>query len=637
MSSSFAKTSLKPGHSFRAVDISSLHKHVPRATRTVRVISESCSGSSSRLHASRLRDSDLSAKRSFSLGSLQSPARRPTATRATVTSLPESGSESDDWSDKKLEVSPEDLTVPQGYLLQFGTPSCEMNRSQYSPSDYLKKVLTSKVYDVAVETPLEEAKRLSERVSNTLLLKREDLQPVFSFKIRGAYNRMVNLTKEELSKGVITASAGNHAQGVALSAAALGTSAIIAMPEITPAIKVNAVRRLGGEVKLFGETFDATQAWAKQVAEEEGRVFIPPFDHPDVIAGQGTVGMEILRQCSSPDLDHVFVPVGGGGLIAGIAAYIKCLRPDVKIIGVEPAGANAMAQSLLNGRQVTLKSVNAFADGVAVKEVGSEPFALCQSLVDGVVLVSQDAICAAIKDVFEDTRSILEPAGACALAGAKAYLEYNNIKGSTSVVVTSGANMNFDRLRLVAELADIGAAREALLASSIPEKAGAFKEFVNTIGSDTSITEFKYRRQEENSAHVLYGVSVDSPTQIQALVQRLEVSGVKTLDLSNDTVGQMHMRDLVGGQSGTENERLYTVEFPEKAGALEKFLDQVSPRWDITLFHYRNNGSSKGEVLLGMQVPDSESYEVLGAVTAIGYPIVEVTDNAAYKLFMRLD
>ena len=446
---------------------------------------------------------------------------------------------------------------------------------------------------------------------------------------------------------MVTASAGNHAQGVALSAQRLGLSAVICMPLTTPAIKVESVKRMGATVRLVGDTFDETNAFARALAATEGRAFIPPFDDPDVIAGQGTVGMEILRQVGSQPLHAIFVPVGGGGLIAGIAAYVKCVRPEVLVIGVEPAGANAMAQSLAAGRRVTLSKVDGFADGVAVKTVGKECFRLARDSVDGTVLVDTDAICAAIKDVFEDTRSILEPAGALALAGAKAYLAAQGLSGCRVVAVTSGANMNFDRLRLVSELADVGLRQEAVLATTIPEAPGAFKRFAAIVagegagagagaGADAplNITEFKYRYAGDGpAAHVLYSVAVRGPAPLSALLARMAAAALPTLDLSANELAKVHIRHLVGGAAAVAHERLLKVEFPEKPGALVRFLDALSPRWNITLFHYRNAGGNVAKVLVGCQVPPSEAAQFADALAGVGYDFVDETDNDAFKMF----
>jgi len=536
-------------------------------------------------------------------------------------------------------VVPEDLIIAPGELTEVMPASESLDaHGQLGLTDYLKKILTSKVYDIAIETPLQVAQRLSERMENTVLLKREDLQPVFSFKLRGAYNNMANLTAEQLKAGVITASAGNHAQGVAMSSARLGTSAIVAMPKATPAIKVNNVRRLGGQVELVGDNFDATSTWAKQAAIDTNRTYIPPFDHPDTIAGQGTIGIEIFNQRLGADIHAIFVPVGGGGLISGIAAYVKALRPEVRIIGVEPVGANAMAQSLAKGQMVKLGYVDSFADGVAVKQVGVECFRLCRSLVDGIVLVDTDATCGAIKDVFEDTRSILEPAGALAVAGAKAYCKRYDIKGATVVAITSGANMNFDKLRIVSELADIGTQTEALMASFIPETHGAFKKFYSTIGPDMNITEFKYRYSDNSEAKVLYSVTVKKVSEVADLQARLNASGMRTLDLSDNVLVKEHLRHLVGGHTCPINERIFQFAFPERPGSLALFLETIGTEWNITLFHYRRSGDILGVVLVGIQLSDKDDMDAFRdaatSLNASGFSFKEASDNSAIKLFL---
>jgi threonine dehydratase len=510
---------------------------------------------------------------------------------------------------------------------------------------YLREILTARVYDVAVETPLQVATSLSEKLGNTVLLKREDLQPVKSFKLRGAYNKMTQLSPEELARGVICSSAGNHAQGVALSAARLGCSAVICMPLATPDIKVAAVRALGGTVDLVGESYQEAQARAQERSAAEGRVFIAPYDDPYTIAGQGTIASEILRQADMDSLDAIFVAIGGGGLVAGIAAFIKALKPGIKIIGVEPIGANAMAQSLARGERVTLTKVDAFADGVAVKYVGAETFRLCRELLDGVVLVDNSAISAAIKDVFNETRSILEPAGAVAVAGAKAYLTRAGLKGQTVIAVTSGANMNFDRLRLVSELADVGAA-ESMLAVEIPESPGAFVDFVETAvgGTDINVTEFKYRYSENSKAHILFSLDVPPGSDpCIGVVERLAERGFPTVDISGLETAQVHLRHLVGGRArATEplaDERIFQVDFPERPGALRRFLPAVSPRWNVTLFHYRRTGNRSSGVLLGVQVPPDETSAFSEALAGLEgeYVFTEVSGRAreVFKMFLQ--
>ncbi|GAB2300638.1 Threonine dehydratase biosynthetic, chloroplastic [Dionaea muscipula] len=503
-----------------------------------------------------------------------------------------------------------------------------------SAMEYLTNILASKVYDVAIESPLQYAPKLSERLGVHFWLKREDLQPVFSFKLRGAYNMMAKLPKELLERGVICSSAGNHAQGVALAAKTLGCNAVIAMPVTTPEIKWKSVERLGATVVLIGDSYDEAQTYAKKRAEQEGRTFVPPFDHPDVIMGQGTVGMEVVRQIKDP-LHAIFVPVGGGGLIAGIAAYIKRVSPEVKVIGVEPSDANAMALSLHHGQRIMLEKVGGFADGVAVKVVGEETFRLCRELIDGVVLVSRDAICASIKDMFEEKRSILEPAGALALAGAEAYCKYYGLKGENVVVVTTGANMNFDRLRLVTELADVGRQREAVLATFMPEEPGSFKRFSEMVGP-MNITEFKYRySSSKGEALVLYSVGVHTVSELEAMKQRMESARLRTINLTNNDLVKDHLRHLMGGRSPVQNEILCRFVFPERPGALMKFLDPFSPRWNISLFHYRAQGDTGANVLVGIQVPQSEMNEFRDRADALGYIYAVETDNEVYEILMH--
>jgi threonine dehydratase len=502
--------------------------------------------------------------------------------------------------------------------------------------DYLEKILNARVYDVAVETPLELAPNLSARSGNRIFLKREDMQPVFSFKLRGAYNKIVHLTPAQRKRGVICASAGNHAQGVALSAQKLGCRAVIVMPATTPQIKIDAVKKHGGamvEVVLAGESYDEAYAHALELEKSQKLAFVHPFDDPDVIAGQGTIGMEVLRQHPDP-IDAVFCCIGGGGLIAGVAAYVKRLRPNTRIIGVEASDADAMAKSLAAGRRVKLDSVGLFADGAAVKYVGQETFRLCQEYVDEVVLVDTDAICAAIKDVFEDTRSILEPAGALAVAGAKAWAKATCAKDRTLVAVASGANMNFDRLRFVAERAEIGEQREAVLAVTIPEKPGSFKKFCNLIGK-RAITEFNYRFSDPKEAHVFAGVQVANRAESLKLVESLRKHGLATLDLTDDEMAKVHVRHMVGGRApGVSHELLYRFEFPERPGALMNFLEHMSKGWNISLFHYRNHGADYGRVLVGMQVPPAEMKDFRAFLKNLGYRHWDESKNPAYKLFL---
>ncbi|HEY9863178.1 MAG TPA: threonine ammonia-lyase, biosynthetic [Candidatus Obscuribacterales bacterium] len=499
--------------------------------------------------------------------------------------------------------------------------------------DYLVQILTARVYDVAQETPLESAPNLSKRLNNKLLLKREDMQSVFSFKLRGAYNKMAHLTPDLLNKGVIAASAGNHAQGVALGASKLGTKAIIVMPVTTPQVKVNAVKARGGEVILYGDTFDEAYAYARQLETEKGLTFIHPFDDPYVIAGQGTIGMEILRQYQQP-IHAIFVAIGGGGLISGIAAYIKRLRPEIKIIGVEPVDADAMSQSLKAGHRVKLSQVGLFADGVAVREVGEETFRLCQEYVDEIILVDTDDTCAAIKDVFEDTRSILEPAGALAIAGAKAYVEREKIQGETLIAIACGANMNFDRLRFVAERAEFGERREAIFAVTIPEEPGSLRKFCECIGK-RNLTEFNYRIADEKEAHIFVGMQIKNREDAVQIIEYFEENGFQTIDLTDDELTKLHLRHMVGGRSAlAHHELLYRFEFPERPGALMKFVCSMSPNWNISLFHYRNNGSDYGRIVVGMQVPPEEMGEWQAFLETLGYRYWDENKNPAYKLFL---
>jgi len=500
-------------------------------------------------------------------------------------------------------------------------------------NDYLERILNARVYDVAVETPLEPAPSLSRRLHNRLLLKREDMQPVFSFKLRGAYNKMAKLAPSALKRGVIAASAGNHAQGVALAAQKLGCAATIVMPVTTPPIKIDAVRARGAKVVLHGDSYDEACAKARALQRRHGYTFVHPYDDPDVIAGQGTIGMEILRQHAQP-IHAIFVAIGGGGLIAGIAAYVKRLRPDIRIIGVEPEDADAMYRSLKAGRRVKLDQVGLFADGVAVKQVGKETFRLCREWVDEVIRVDTDAMCAAIKDVFEDTRAILEPAGALAIAGAKAYVQKSGVRDRTLVAVACGANMNFDRLRFVAEEAELGEAREAILAVTIPERPGSFKTFCSLIGP-RNITEFNYRYADPSEAHVFVGVQVQDRDETARLVRSLRRRGLKTLDFSDNELAKLHIRHLVGGHAAlVENEILYRFEFPERPGALMRFLTAMSRGWNISLFHYRNHGADYGRVLVGMQVPARDKRKFQAFLAEVGYPCRDETRNPAYQLFL---
>src|SRR3954465_3416736 len=498
--------------------------------------------------------------------------------------------------------------------------------------DYLGRILKARVYDVAIETPLEPARALSQRLKNRLLLKREDLQPVFSFKVRGAYNKMASLSRARLAKGVIAASAGNHAQGVALAAQRLGCRAVIVMPITTPRIKVDAVQARGAEVRLYGDSYSDAYQEAMRLKRKRGLVFVHPYDDPDVIAGQGTIGMEIVRQHPGP-IDAIFVPVGGGGLISGIAAYVKEVSPRTKIIGVEPVDADAMARSLKAGRRVKLDHVGLFADGVAVKQVGKETFRLCRELVDEMLLVDTDEMCAAIKDVFEDTRVVLEPAGALAIAGAKAWVERHGARGKTLVAVASGANTNFDRLRFIAEEAELGEHREAVLAVTIPERPGSFKKFCAALGA-RNVTEFNYRIADSREAHIFVGVEVHGKEETVRLVRSLRRLGLKTLDLSENEMAKWHVRHMVGGRAPAKNELLYRFEFPERPGALGRFLNSMRSDWNISLFHYRNHGADYGRVLVGMQVPRAEMRQFRTFLRDLGYPHADETRNPAYRLFL---
>jgi threonine dehydratase len=501
------------------------------------------------------------------------------------------------------------------------------------PERYLRRIITAQIYDVARETPLEDACSLSQRLQNRILLKREDLQSVFSFKLRGAYNKMANLAPNELKKGVVAASAGNHAQGVALAARKMGVKATIFMPETTPLIKVNAVRGFGAHARLVGDSYDDAYQAASLYCKESGAVFIHPYDDPDIIAGQGTVGLEIIKQHTSvPDM--IFVPVGGGGLISGIAVYVKMLCPDIKIIGVEPEDADAMKRSVEAGRRIRLKEVGIFADGVAVKQVGKETFRLTRQFVDEIITVTTDQICAAIKDIFEDTRTISEPAGALAVAGVKKYVAENGITGLDLVAVNSGANMNFDRLRHVAERAEIGERREGVFAVTIPERPGSFRAFCSIIGK-RGITEFNYRYSSADKAHVFVGLQLSEDGEMEELLGKLRDKGYEAVDMSDNEMAKVHMRHLVGGHAvKADNERVFRFRFPERPGALLNFLKKMGKSWNISLFHYRNHGSDFGRVLVGMQVPPEEKADFQSFLKDLGYHYTEETDNPAYQMFL---
>ena len=501
-------------------------------------------------------------------------------------------------------------------------------------NNYLESILKARVYDVAIESPLEAAPRLSRRLRNSVLFKREDLQPVFSFKLRGAYNKIAHLSQTASQRGVICASAGNHAQGVALAARHRGIPAVIVMPLTTPHIKVQAVMDLGAEVLLHGDDFEQAHEKALALERQRNLIFIHPFDDPDVIAGQGTIGMEILRQRPG-DIDAIFVPVGGGGLIAGIGAYVKSLYPRIKIVGVEPEDAAAMHDSLKLRERVTLERVGIFADGVAVRRVGEETFRLARQYVDEVVLVSTDQICAAIQDIFEDTRAIAEPAGALAVAGIKSYVAREDLRDATLIAVQSGANMNFDRLRHVAERGDIGAQREALMAVEIPEQPGSFLKFCEVLGS-RNVTEFNYRYESAERAQIFMGLALSQGrAERDAVLRSIADGGYPVVDMTDNEMAKLHVRYMVGGHArDIANELLFRFEFPERPGALLKFLRAVGSRWNISLFHYRNYGSDYGRVLAGIQVPAKERAELATHLEDLSYAYVEETNNPAYKVFL---
>jgi len=519
-----------------------------------------------------------------------------------------------------------------------------MPRRPLQPADYLKKILTARVYDVAHETALEPARNLSRRLHNKVLLKREDQQPVFSFKLRGAYNKMAHLTPEQLSQGVICASAGNHAQGVALGAHKLGCRAVIVMPVTTPAVKIESVKALGGEVVLWGDSYSDAYQHALTMEKAQGLTFVHPFDDPEVIAGQGTIAMELLRQHQGP-LDAVFVAIGGGGLIAGVANYIKAVRPEIRVIGVQMSDSAAMMQSVQQGQRVALHDVGLFSDGTAVKQVGQETFRIARDLVDDYVTVDTDAVCAAIKDVFVDTRSIVEPAGALAVAAIKQYVARHKTRGETYAAILCGANMNFDRLRFVAERAEVGEEREALLAVTIPEERGSFKRFCELIGnlpafggskSPRNVTEFNYRISDVKVAHVFVGLTTSGKGESAKIAAHFTKHGFKALDLTHDELAKEHLRHMVGGPSAlAHDERLLRFVFPERPGALMKFLSSMRPNWNISLFHYRNQGADYGRILVGLQVPRSDQAAFNKFLSTLGYPHVDETDNPAYQLFLQ--
>jgi threonine dehydratase len=524
-----------------------------------------------------------------------------------------------------------------------------MKTKPLKPADYLTKILNARVYDVAIESDLSHAKALSRRLHNTVLLKREDQQAVFSFKLRGAYNKMAHLSPEQLQKGVICASAGNHAQGVALSAQKLGTKATIVMPVTTPQLKVEAVKNLGGSVVLHGDSYSDAYAMAIELQKKQGLTFIHPFDDPEVIAGQGTIAMEILRQHQGR-LDAVFLAIGGGGLVSGVANYIKAVRPEIKIIGVQMNDSNAMLQSVLAKKRVALSDVGLFADGTAVKLVGEETFRIARGLVDEFIEVDTDSVCAAIKDIFQDTRSIVEPSGAMAVAAIKQYVAKNKTKNEVYAAVLCGANMNFDRLRFVAERAEVGEEREALFAVTVPEERGSFKRFCETIGTLPhfgqagggnkaalrNVTEFNYRISGSESAHVFVGLTTSNKGESVKIAEHLTKKGFATLDLTHDDLAKEHLRHMVGGASAlAKEERLLRFVFPERPGALMKFLSAMRPGWNISLFHYRNQGADYGRILVGIQVPKADDKTFATFLSQLGYPFVEETSNPVYQLFLK--
>ncbi|ERS10753.1 threonine ammonia-lyase, biosynthetic [Alloalcanivorax xenomutans] len=501
---------------------------------------------------------------------------------------------------------------------------------------YVKRILQSRVYDVAHETPIHAAPLISRRIGNRVLLKREDLQPVFSFKLRGAYNKVAQLSEAQRERGVICASAGNHAQGLALAATSMNVRSVIVMPRTTPDIKVKSVRQLGGKAVLVGDSFDEALAHARKLEEKEGLTFVHPYDDPDVIAGQGTVGMEILRQ-QSRDLDAIFIPVGGGGLAAGIAAYVKYVRPDVKIIAVEPEDAACLKAALERKRRVTLPEVGLFADGVAVKQIGKETFRVLKDTVDEVITATTDEICAAIKDTFEDTRTVCEPAGALALAGLKKWVARTKAENKTLVAIQSGANVNFDRLRHISERAELGEQREAILAVTIPEKPGAYRNFLQVVGR-RAITEFNYRYAGEHEANIFVGIQTSSGgADLAPLLEELRAAGYPVVDMTGNEMAKLHIRHMVGGHTSRQDldEMLFRVEFPERPGALLKFLMSLGHKWNISLFHYRNHGAAYGRVLVGFQVPFGERGNLRKDLKKVPYPMVEESDNPAYRLFLN--
>lgn len=502
------------------------------------------------------------------------------------------------------------------------------------PTKYIEKILKSHVYDVAVKTPLTEAPFLSKRLNQKILLKREDLQPVFSFKLRGAYNKIIQLDEESKQRGIIASSAGNHAQGVAFSAQRLGIKALIVMPVTTPPIKVRNVQNLGAKVILHGDTYNDAYEHAQQLCREKNLTFIHPYDDPDVIAGQGTIAKEILEEYGKP-IDAIFVPAGGGGLIAGISAYVKYLRPETKVIGVEPDDAACLAAAMAAGKRVELEKVGIFVDGVAVKKVGAEPFRIARKCVDAVITVTTDEVCAAIKDIFDDTRAIAEPAGALALAGLKKYVRQVNTPNMTLVSIISGANINFDRLRHISERTELGEKREAIFAVTIPEKPGSFRHFCKAIGK-RSISEFNYRYADDSAAHVFVGIKLDQgEDEKEKCLQELRLKGYAVLDMTDNEMAKLHLRHMVGGRNDkVKNEKVFRFQFPERPGALLQFLSHMGLSWNITMFHYRNHGADYGRVLVGMQLPENEEDQFHLFLKELGYSYYDETDNPAYKLFL---
>jgi len=527
-------------------------------------------------------------------------------------------------------------TAPSGDTTRMAAPKKKTppRTAPLTLADYLQKILTARVYDVAIETALDVAHNLSARLNNQVLLKREDTQPVFSFKLRGAYNKMAHLSAAQLKRGVICASAGNHAQGVALAARRMGCKAMIVMPVTTPQLKVDAVRSHGGDVVLFGDSYSDAYLHALELQKQHGLTFVHPFDDPDVIAGQGTIAMEILRQHQAP-IDAIFVAIGGGGLISGVAAYIKSVRPEIKVIGVQTNDSDAMLRSVKAGKRVQLHDVGLFADGTAVKLVGEETFRLARELVDEYIVVDTDAACAAIKDVFQDTRSILEPSGALGVAAIKQYVDTHHCKGKTFIAITCGANMNFDRLRFVAERAEVGEEREALFAVTIPEERGSFRRFCELIGP-RAVTEFNYRISDAKQAHVFVGLSTANRTEPAKLAKHFTRHGFDTLNLTDDELAKEHLRHMVGGRSAlAHDERLYRFVFPERPGALMRFLSSMHPDWNISLFHYRNQGADYGRILVGIQVPRADGQGFRDFIANLAYPCEDETDNPVYRLFLR--